>query len=623
MRKLLLALALLVTAAGCSSNDTPPPRAREVRPLVERDLPNVLRGTVGSEVTLRGTDPALVSGYGLVVGLNGTGSKEIPAGIRAYMETEMMRMGVGREDGPMKGVNPGDLLDDPNTAVVLVQALIPPAAPKSLQFDVYVSALRGSSTTSLEGGTLWTTDLRRGIANPGGPSTQVVARAYGPIFMNPFVSPGDAATSGQQSVRGIVLGGGLVTNPLSIAMLLDNPSHARARAIASAVNSKFPKRDNPEYIARGIDEETIEINVPKSYRDRSGEFIQLLRHTRIDQTFPDEWAKRYIDALKETPSLSNELSWCLTALGDVALPFVREMYTYSEIAPRTAALQAGARLGDVLTRPYLEEIAQSGASATRANAVRLLGRLKPDQKVNAFLVRQLDSDDLDVRIAAYEALDERGDPSIRVSGMDKKFRLDQVPSSKPMIYVTQSKEPRIVVFGDDQEIQRPVVVSAWENRLLLKAMETSRDVEVLYRDYRSNKLVKGSSRPDIRSFVSYLAHRPTPEEPAPGLDMTYSEVVGALYHIRAGGGLPGDFVTEDDREALESLRSADASDLAERPELSPEGALDLSGGPVPAAALAGEIKPGDRAADPERERRRRAYVIQMPPAPPPKGAESK
>jgi len=622
MRKLLLVLALLVTAAGCSSNDKPPPRAREVRPTIERDLPNVLRGTIGSEVTLRGTDPALVSGYGLVVGLNGTGSREIPAGIRAYMETEMMRLGVGREDGPMRGVNPSELLDDPNTAVVLVQALIPPAAPKGMEFDVYVSALRGTSTTSLEGGILWTTDLKRGIANPSGPSTQAVARAYGPVFLNPFVDPGMASASGQQSIRGTVLGGGLVTNPLSIAMLLDNPSHSRARAIAAAVNSKFPKRSNPEATARGIDEETIEINVPIEYKEKSGEFIQLLRHTRIDQTFPDEWAKRYIEALKETPSLSNEMSWCLTALGEVALPFLREMYSYSEIAPRTAALQAGARLGDVLTRPHLEEIALNGASATRANAIRLMGRLKPDQKVNSFLQRQLDSEDLDVRIAAYESLAERRDLAIRRTRVAGKFELDQVPSKRPMVYITQSKEARVVVFGESQEILKPMLVSAWENRLMLKTTEASRDVEVLYRDYRSGKTVKGTVKPDLRTFVSYLAHKPTPEEPAPGLDLTYSEVVGALYHIRAGAGLPGDFVTEDDREQLEALRTADASDLSPRPELSPDGAIDPTAGVTP--SLPGEIKPGEAAvSDPDRERRRRAYVIDMPPPPPPKGSESK
>ena len=40
--------------------------------------------------------------------------------------------------------------------------------------------------------------------------------------------------------------------------------------------------------------------------------------------------------------------------------------------------------------------------------------------------------------------------SVRSTGIDGKFRLDQVPSSKPMVYVTQSKEPRVVVFGDAQ-----------------------------------------------------------------------------------------------------------------------------------------------------------------------------
>jgi hypothetical protein len=250
-----------------------------------------------------------------------------------------------------------------------------------------------------------------------------------------------------------------------------------------------------------------------------------------------------------------------------------------------------------------------------------MGRLKPDQKINSFLARQLSSDDLDVRIAAYEALAERRDPVTRSTKIDNKFWFDQVPSSKPMVYITQSKAPRVVVFGDTQEVTRPVLVTMWDNRLMLKSLESSRDVEVLYRDYRSGKTIKGSSKPDLRALVSYLAHKPTPEEPAPGLDMTYSEVVGALYHLRAAGGLPGDFVTEDDREALEQLRSADASDLAPRPELSADGAIDPTA-PAAEPELPGEIKPGEAAEiDPDRERRRRAYVIDMPPPPPPKGEE--
>ena len=64
--------SLAFTMPGCES---PPPEAREVQPAIVRDVPAIFRGTIGAEATLNGIEPVLVSGYGLVVGLNGTGDR--------------------------------------------------------------------------------------------------------------------------------------------------------------------------------------------------------------------------------------------------------------------------------------------------------------------------------------------------------------------------------------------------------------------------------------------------------------------------------------------------------------------------------------------------------------------
>ncbi|MEM1422911.1 MAG: flagellar basal body P-ring protein FlgI, partial [Planctomycetota bacterium] len=119
----ILLLVPVVLLAACQSNKGPAPTAIE-RPIVSRDTPAVLANTVGAFGQINGLQPTYVSGYGLVVGLNGTGSGDAPLTVRAALMDEMTRNGVGKRGTPLADTTPDRMIDDPNTAVVLVQALI-------------------------------------------------------------------------------------------------------------------------------------------------------------------------------------------------------------------------------------------------------------------------------------------------------------------------------------------------------------------------------------------------------------------------------------------------------------------------------------------------------------------
>ena len=103
---------------------------------------------------------------------------------------------------------------------------------------MFVRALPGSSVKSLEGGRLWTTDLRFGEpAVFGAIKTRTLAEAAGAVFINPF-SPGGNSDGGQVTrTIGRVMGGGVVTDPLAMEMVLDNESHARARSVVPVVRA--------------------------------------------------------------------------------------------------------------------------------------------------------------------------------------------------------------------------------------------------------------------------------------------------------------------------------------------------------------------------------------------------
>ncbi|MEL7473623.1 MAG: flagellar basal body P-ring protein FlgI [Planctomycetota bacterium] len=603
-----LGASLFLTACGSSSKRRP----RSVTPSVAPG-PAALSGTIGQMATISGTQPTLVSGYGLVVGLNGAGGGPLPEAVAGHMERVMGLQGVSRaNDNPnslIAGLSPQELLRDPNTAVVLVQAVIPPGAPQDMTFDVYARAL---NATSLEGGRLWTTELRIGQAQTfGGYQTVQLAEARGNIFVNPFIEPGRSAR-GTTSVVGRVLDGGAVTDPLELLVTLDTPSHARVRTIASAINGRFPEGPGDRGpIARGRDGENIGLTIPARYQERPNDFLKIVEHLHINQSFPEELARRYVSALREQPQLAEELSWSIQAVGEPAVPFLRDVYDVPEAAPRLAALDAGVKLGDARATPYLLQTAQDENSPVRSTAVRMLGQSRGGPEIDLALKNLLAESELTIRIAAYEALAERAEraefgrlarsqgyagrnsgapidalrarsraflPAGTIQGIQRrvvenKFVLDRAPYGDPLIYVTQQGLPRIVLFGSDLKLERPSFVSAWSDRLMLASDSPSDEViRVFYRDHRTGSTTTETVPPRIEPLVRLMAHEPRPERPTAGpglgqgLNLSYAEVVGALYAVYEDGGTNAAFATERDRLLADLLSAGRATFVEERPE---------------------------------------------------------
>jgi flagellar basal body P-ring protein FlgI len=614
----------LIAAALTSCGPSEKKQVKKAEPAVLRDVPDALRGTIGAEAAFRGVEPTLVSGLGVVVGLNGTGGGELPQSIMTTMEREVARNGIGKGGavaetslGPM---TPQEFLRSPDVAVVIVEARIAPGAPEGSNFDVFVRTLPGSSVTSLEGGTLWTTELRIGPAAVfGAVKTRKIAEARGPVFINPFSDSGAASEGSDVSItrtRGRVLNGGTVTDPLLIEMVLDNDSHTRARSIVAAINSKFPREAGDEgATARGRGRsgaeesavQSIALRVPRAYKDRPAEFLQIVRAMRVDSSMPQEYARQYVETLKQNPGMAGSIRWMLQALGKPALPFMASMYDYPEFNPRMAALAAGARLGDPRATTPLLELARSGPPGLRTDAIRLLADMPRDPAIN------LGSKELDVRVAAYEALRKRRDPIIAQAALGgtierPDFVMELVPKTTEdqdsLIYITQQGEPRVVLFGGLEpkavrardgskfggiKLNRPMLTSAFGDRLLLSADSLGGQVRLRY---TSPKLAQVMTLPrvpeDLGEFIEFLARKTGPEEPRPGLGLTYSEVVTVLYELSKQGGVSAAFATEEDRLRAEIFEAARTTMLTDRPE----GEAQLG----PDATVFAPVAPGSSAA---------------------------
>ncbi|MCB9845560.1 MAG: flagellar basal body P-ring protein FlgI [Phycisphaeraceae bacterium] len=617
MGRWLVALAVSgagAWCAGCGSTKPKQERAISVMPTV-RDVPAPLRGTVGSEVTFIGIEPTLISGYGLVVGLNGSGGGILTDAVAATMERMMALRGItssAQVDGTAldlgdRAMTARELIRDKRTAVVVVFATIPPGAPAGYQFDVFVQAL---NATSLEGGTLWTTDLQLGPSEPfGGVQKKVIAQARGELFVNPFKDPGSPeAFRGSDVAR--VLGGGVVTSPLEVGMTLDNPSHARVRAIVSAVNSRFPPGPGDRLdTAHGKDDALIALTIPAGYRRTPADFIRMVQHMPYDARIPSEvHAKRFGQALSEYTDLTEELMWALRSLGDSpgVRSELRSLYASTDRDVRMGALRAGAFLGDEAAAAPLQEIAASSEGETRLEAIRMLGQVDGGFRVDRSLTEMLNHPDRWVRVAAYESLAKRAERSqamrlarqerelrsglgqllnaeqirewarVNLPGdgpqpvtrrpIDGRFLLDTAPGRSGTVYVTLQREPRIAVIGDDVVLSRPLLVSAWDDRLLLACDSPDDPIRLMHRDYKTGRVTVQEIGDSVTDLIRFMGHTPTPENPEPGLALTYSEIVGALAAIAEAHGMNADVVTEQDRLLAELLEARRATQVTPRPE---------------------------------------------------------
>ena len=569
-----LGVSALALIAGCGEIiEKVPERPRQARADTTNfvlDVDPMMRGTVASETAVAGLQPVIVRGYGLVVGLKNTGGRLMPAEVRAMMIQELARRGIGNPATSPEGWTPERLLDSDETAIVIIEGVIPPGATRGTKFDVRISALPGSDVTSLEGGRLYTTDLRPGPLLIGSRQSRITAEAKGNIFINPFVEPGSTRGDAVNRLVGRILDGGTTTEDIPLKLKLATSSHTRARTIQSAINSTFPRepRQSSE-TARGENADSIELTVPPSFSGKTEEFIQLVRHLPLDVTASEATALAVRRAVVANPGTAEAATWRFRALGKRALPIIQDLYTYSEEEPRLAALRAGAALNDPLAVGPLLEIARTGTIENRIKAVELLGDMGFNPDVDLGLRPLLNDPEVDVRLATYDALYKRRDPVISRLTIDEKFDVAVVPSETPMVYVVQSGRPTIAVFGSELAVERPLTISAWSNRLMIKADAGDEELQVFFRSNAGGNPELQLASPVLADLIPFLGHTTTVERPMPGLGLSYGETIGAIHQLWRRGYLKGDFKAEQDRILAAIRRNQTEQEAAERPDFEP------------------------------------------------------
>ena len=572
MRRLLPCLLALLGA--CSNIEEAKPRPKPAsmssQPAFEIEVDPILRGTIASEAIFVGFEDVVVRGYGVVVGLKGTGSRMMPAEVRAFLLQELGRNEISDTVKGM-GISAERFLDSDDIAAVVVEGIIPAGSPRDTRFDVRVYAVPGSGTTSLEGGRLWTADLRAGPLTAGSRQAAVFAEARGPILINPFAPSSVSSLGDVDRLSGRVLNGGRVLKDMLLRLRLATPSHTRAGAIVSAINSRFAREPGQrDDTARGKSGELIDLTVPPSYEARTRDFVQLVRHMSLDVSNSEAIATAVRRSLLANPGGAEAAAWRWQAIGPKSIPILHDLYAHPEEQPRMAALEAGAKLDDPLAVAPLLDMARKGPSTIRLASIKLLGGMGDNPAIDVGLRPLLDDADLDVRLTTYEMLRKRRDPSVETMNVNNRFALDLVRSSRPLVYAAQSGPPRIAVFGDEVKLRQPMLQSIWNGKLIVKFEPEDSKALVFFRSDGAERPRIEQTKPESHEFIAFLARTPSPTIGSAGLDLSYGETLGVIYELARAQNLGSDFRGEQDRILADIMRQDRETETTERPDFPAE-----------------------------------------------------
>jgi flagellar P-ring protein FlgI len=242
-------------------------------------IPAAATSRIKDLANIEGVRQNQLIGYGLVVGLNGTGDtlNNIPF-TKQSLQAMLERMGVNIR---------GATIRTGNVAAVMVTGNLPAFGTQGTRMDVTVSAL--GDAKNLQGGTLLVTPLLGADGN-------VYAVAQGTLAITGFQAEGEAA----KIVRGVptvgrIANGAIIEREIEFALnrlptvrlALRNADFTTAKRIAAAVNDYLGVKT-----AEPIDPSTVQLSIPQEFKGNAVAFLTEIEQLQVE---PDLAAKIVID----------------------------------------------------------------------------------------------------------------------------------------------------------------------------------------------------------------------------------------------------------------------------------------------------------------------------------------
>jgi flagellar P-ring protein precursor FlgI len=258
-------------------------------------------------------------GYGLVVGLAGTGDKRQTVFSAQSLTNMLEKMGVT--------VNP-TAIQVKNTAAVMITGTLPPYGQPGTRLDVHVAAVGDAS--NLQGGMLLLTPLK-------GADGQTFAVAQGPVVTGGFVSGrGGSSQTVNHPTAGRVPNGAIIEKAApsqapssSLRLQLRVPDFTTAARVAEVINRKY-SLGGPA-VARPLNAAVIQIESPAKYSTRTVQFVAEIENLSVEA---DRETKIVINERTGTIVLGKEVKISPVAILHGALNVeIQTSYDVSQPAP--------------------------------------------------------------------------------------------------------------------------------------------------------------------------------------------------------------------------------------------------------------------------------------------------
>ena len=299
-------------------------------------------------------------GYGLVVGLNGTGDGNNTGFSGQTVSTMLRTMGLTIDAAKIRARN---------AAAVMATATLPPFARAGGHVDVLVSSM--GDAKSLQGGTLLLTPLRA-------PNGQIYAVAQGPVSIGGFAVSGKSGSKVQQNhpTVGQIANGALIEGEVGlqfngrehIRMLLNNPDFTTSARLASTINAQLGTD-----VAWAVDSGTIEVQVLEPYRANVAAFVATLENMEL---IPDQVAKVVLDERTGTVVIGENVRIATVAVahGNLSIE-IREEREVSQPAPLSQGRTVITPKSEVKVKEDKSQVVLLSQAVTIRDLVRALNSI--------------------------------------------------------------------------------------------------------------------------------------------------------------------------------------------------------------------------------------------------------
>ncbi|HMC12326.1 MAG TPA: flagellar basal body P-ring protein FlgI, partial [Pirellulaceae bacterium] len=423
----------------------------------------------------------------------------------------------------------------PTTSMVYVRTFLPPGVQKGDPLDVEIRVPMRSETTSLRSGWLMQTRLRQ-MEVLGGTTMRgsVDGLAQGDVLVDAIF---EGATDKVLETRGRVLGGGtaLLSRELGLAISKNDASIRTSTLIGKAINQRFYALDSgvKKGVANPERDDFLTLTVAPRYKNNLARYLRVIRNIPLREN-PAARTERLqlLEKKLLEPTSCAVASLQLEAIGNEAINPLKQGLRSSDPEVRFYAAEALAYLDQPEAAASLSEAAKK-ESAFRWHALTALATMTHVAALDG-LSDLLHVQSIETRYGAFRAMRIRnpGDPATRGEVLDKKFRYHVIPTTgEPLVHVSRSRVPEIVIFGHEQRLKDVKLLRAGKH-ILVMPLENG--------DLRAGRYDPGKETvyetfaPELDKLIRTIVK----------LGGGYAEVIQCLHEAKKAGCLEGRLAVE-------------------------------------------------------------------------------